>query len=64
MGIIIDKTNMAFDAFKQNRSVEKLLMSLMDIADRSVQCEGHRWILDKAVKNNLYRRYPDLMLSR
>jgi len=61
MGIIVTRTNNAFDKYHQERKLEKLLLALMDIADRSVRSETNRHILDDAVRNNIYCRYPNML---
>ena len=58
MGIIADKVKKGFDEFKeslenqteQKESIRGLVTALVEIADRSVQYEHHRQILDREIE--------------
>ena len=60
MGIIKDKVEKAFSEFKASidnqietkECLSGLVSALVDVADRSVNCEGHRKLLDKAIKES------------
>ena len=58
MGIIADKVERSFDEFKealenqteQKECINGLVKALVEIADRSVQYEHHRLVLDREIE--------------
>ena len=50
MGIIETRIKKAFDEYKENGNLKKLVVEVADVADKSVNCQGHANIMYCAIK--------------
>lgn len=49
MGIIESRIKEAFDKYKKDGNLKKLVCEVADVADRSVNCQLHAWIMYNAI---------------
>lgn len=50
MGIIETRIKKAFDKYKKDSNLKELMCEVADVADRSVNCKTHAWIMYDVIK--------------
>lgn len=50
MGIIETRIKAAFDKYKKDNNLKDLVCEVADVADRSVNCKSHAWIMYDAIR--------------